>query len=322
MKRKRNFILSAVLLAALLLSQTFFAYGSPSFTMPSTVSNWDPHDHLVITIDNTNLDLQQDRSIDPPIAFDYVYLYKMLVRNVNADGFNIEIAVNYEAIHQNAILVFAYTTFRDLKMDENTIRLTANYQRSFSMRLSELDIISMHKDFVVLSVRVNALFPNTYYVYSMLKTDSNQTTCVLRDIASHTGRPSGIISGPSTVRPVQNRVVLISAEAQNISTDNRRFDLSVTVPAITDPMSTEIIVAWTNEAGLFINENNITTAWGITSSTNRLQSMNRTQETFAEITYTANINLWRPGVYYVYVMLRSGGFNSRIVQFTILIPEN
>ena len=312
----------AALFAFVFTAQTVYALPPPSFSLPPAVTEKPQPNFLAGPSGYVPDNFETAPDVSPPPAAGNIRLRAMRVAGSAADYFDVEISVNAAAVRRNATLVFAYTPVRDYVPDENSIGVTSNYQKSFSYRISELNFIAEHAEHSVYSVRVPAAFPNTYYVYAMLKAEANQQTAILNDAVSRSSGPgTEIISDPSTIRPESDRLVLINAEVRNLSSESRRFDIVLTVPAASDRSDVDAIIAISAEPNLFVHENNIDSLAGLTQNHYRLRSLSRIEWDSAQSVYSAGLSVRQPGVYYAYIMLRSGATTSRIARLTIYMPE-
>ena len=260
-----------------------------------------------------------------PTSFDgTARLLDIRIKNIGAYGFEAEFTINDAAVRQNALLIYAHTKTKGLLLDEDTVKVTSHYLKSVSKRVDELTLVSSSPDSHVYLAYVPAAFPNTYYLYAMLETAPEKNSGVIVETVFGGGTSGdSIIPNPSP-QPTQgaaDRPALISAAASNENAYGYRFDLNIVVANASDRPETELVIAYAEEPGLFVHENNITGAFGLSSFSHRLQSLYRTSYSSAESGFFASVNVWRPGYYYVYVMLRIGGSNSRIIELRVNVTQ-
>ncbi len=162
-----------------------------------------------------NIELQLKKSIVNPTPTESVSNIKLIriqAKNVANNGFNLEFTVNDIAVDKNSDVVFAYTTKNDLLVTEDNIENKSVLPTTKTVKLKDLKKVSEFAYQSIYSTYINESFPNTFYVYAMLKSGNSKTdvkNCVIKvDVRTEyvaVGGGSGTTYDPAPT-PVQTPV--------------------------------------------------------------------------------------------------------------------
>jgi len=108
-------------------------------------------------------------------------LIRVLARNADANGFDLEFTVNDAAVSAGARVLAGMTTSQSLAVTEDNFKdLDGFIVHAFE--LHELDAVSVFAFQSVYSTQMSAVFPNVYYIYAMLEWDTGNSG-IIRAVA-------------------------------------------------------------------------------------------------------------------------------------------